>query len=135
MFGFLKRKNYEFEIDSDDKIVFLRYFGELSSSDVVNAHKKIVRSFNTIEGYNWIIDLSRSRQLFSPNQKDLFFTILKNSSDKFNNIKIAFVIGSNKQSLTVDNFLSTLSSNNINVTIKKVINIKQAHDWIIYNKT
>ena len=135
MFGFSSRKNSDFEIDSNNKIVYVRFFGETFSKDIIKMTQKLVDDYSLIEGFNWIFDLSKSKQLFALNQIESMANIFRTNSDLFQNTKMAIIISTPKQSLSVDTLINFFNSNNIKITIKKTIDIKHAFDWILYNKS
>jgi hypothetical protein len=134
MINFSFRKNAKFEIDSLNRIVSIRFIGETYSSDIMKINKQLVNSQNQIKGYNWIFDLSKSKLLFTVEQIGPINTIFKDNSELFQNIKMAIIIRSPKQSLGVDSLVNYFKANHINITIKKVIDIKHAYAWIVEGK-
>jgi hypothetical protein len=134
MFNPFSRKNSEFKIDSDNHIIYVRFFGETFSSDVLRITKNILDNRKSIEDFNWVCDLSKSKQLFGLNQVESMAKIFVTNSDIFHNIKMAFIISSPKQLMSVDSLNNFFNINGINITIKKVIDKKQAYSWILNDK-
>ena len=130
MFSSFFKNKITYEIDVDLKIVFLRFLGEVSTGNVIKIHKKIINDPNYFTGFNWIIDIRKSKQLFTPNHVESFFSFFKDHARLFQNIKMVFIIDSKKQSLIIDALINLFKINDINIEIKKEVNQKTAFDWI-----
>jgi hypothetical protein len=134
MFSLFSRKNSIFEIDSKNKIVYVKFWGETFSKDIFKVTQKLVDNHKSIQGFNWIFDMSKSKQLFGLNQIESNTDLLRVNSALFQNIKMAIIISNPKQSLSVDTLINFFTANNVNIVIKKVIDKRQALEWFIYNR-
>jgi hypothetical protein len=117
-----------YEIDLESKIVFQEFRGEIASSNIIKTGNLTIGDPKFVEGLNWIIDISKSKQLFSKSSG--FMDFFKENSGYFQNVKFAFIIGSQKQSQVVNELVAQFESNNINITTKKVSNKSAAYEWI-----
>jgi hypothetical protein len=131
MSNLFSRKNSEYKIDSDSHIIYVRFFGETFSSDIVDVTKKVLDNRKSIEGYNWICDFSRSRELFEFNRIESMANIFVTYTDLFYNIKMAFIISNPKQAFGVESLIHFFNTKGIKITIKKVIDKKHAYDWVL----
>jgi hypothetical protein len=130
MFSSLFKSNLSYEIDEDLKIVTLLFLGEISSSSITKIKKKVIHDPKFKKGFNWIIDLRKSKSMFAPNRVDPLFVFYKANAELFHNVKIAYIIENPAQSTIVESVINLFKANNIQVEIKKEVNLKLAYDWI-----
>jgi hypothetical protein len=134
MKNLFSRKNSEYYLDSDNHIIYIRFFGETFSSDIVDIAKKVLDNSKSIESYNWICDFSKSKELFEFKKIESMANIFVTYSDLFHNNKMAFIIRNPKQAHGVEGLINFFNTKGINITIKKVIDKKLAYDWILEKK-
>lgn len=133
MFGSFFKNKVKYEIDESSRAVYLRLLGEVSSISIIKANRQILNDPKFKKGFNWIVDCRKGRQMFSPNQVDVFSSLFIQNSEIFQNTKMAFVIDSPIQSLTVDALTELYRNNGIRIEIKKEANPKTAFDWVRLN--
>jgi hypothetical protein len=134
MSGIFSRKNWDFKLDSNNRIVYVRFWGETFSKEIIKINKKLIDEHEIIGGFNWIFDMSKSKVLFSVNQIEKIANIFKTNSDLFHDIKMAIIIGNPKHSLSVDALIRFFNTHHIDIKVRKVIDNKQAFDWIKYDR-
>jgi hypothetical protein len=133
MFDILFKNKIKYIIEENSCTVYLRLLGEVSSGNIIKANKQIFDDKKFKKGFNWIVDCRKGRQMFSPNQMDVFLNFIVQNSELFQNTKMAFVLDSPIQSLSVDALVNLYRNNNIRVDIKKIANTKAAFDWVCSN--
>jgi hypothetical protein len=131
MFSSLFKSNLSYEIDADLKIVSLLFLGEISSSSITKIKKKVIRDPKFKKGFNWLIDMRKSKSMFAPNRVDPLFEFYKENSELFQHVKIAYIIENPAQSTIVESVINHFKASDIQVEIKKEVNPKLAYDWII----
>lgn len=133
MFGSLFKNKLRYEIAEDSCTVYLRLLGEVSSGNIIKINKKILDDPKFKKGFNWIVDCRKSRQMFSPNQVGVFQSFFVQYAEIFQDTKMAFVLDSPIQSLSVDALKELYRENGIRVEIIKSANTKAAYDWASLN--
>lgn len=130
MLSFLfKGKNY-YEIDAESKVIYLKYIGEVSSDSFISLNKKILNDPQFDKSYACLVDVRKTKQLFEPHELSPFLNFFKSNQEVFQGMKIAFLISSPKQSLTIDHLDQLFKANQMNVHFKKAINAETALKWI-----
>jgi|WetSurMetagenome_2_1015567.scaffolds.fasta_scaffold412606_2 hypothetical protein len=131
MFSSFFKSNLSYEIDVDLEIVTLRFLGEISTSSITKIKKKVIHDPIFKKGFNWIIDLRKSKSMFAPNRVDPLFEFYKENAELFQHVKIAYIIENPAHSVSVESVIHLFKINNIQVEIRKEVNPKLAYDWII----
>jgi hypothetical protein len=130
MLGSFFKNKLSYEIDTQSKIVLQEFSGEITTGDLIKSYKQVMDDSKFDKGYNWVVDLRRSRHLFKANQLSVVVDFIKSHTDYFHNSKMAFIIASPKHVMGIDVFMNMLSEKNINILGKKVINKETAYSWL-----
>jgi hypothetical protein len=118
-----------YEIIDSMQLIYQRYVGEITLSNIVNIHRKIIRDTNFKTGYDWVIEMSGSKQLFAPKEMEYFMIFILENPAIFQNIKLAIIIRSPKQSLSVDILDNLIHEYEVKFTVKKFLHRESAFKW------
>ncbi len=131
MLNFLFKNNLSYDIAEQTKIVYLKFIGEVPLGCIVKVINKVIEDDRFNWSYNWVVDIRRSKQLFAHNKLDLLVKLFIKNSDLIHNVKMAIIVHSPKQYMTVDSFISILEINNVKIMIKRVLDMKIASSWVL----
>jgi hypothetical protein len=130
MLNSLFKNKMNYDIDVESKIIFQKYLGEVAAGNIVQMNNKIVNDPKFDWSYNWIVDVSKGKQLFSNNKLDLFFDFFLKNVHSIKNIKMVIILGSPNQSSSADAWIRLFEKSKINISVRREYDKDVAIQWI-----
>jgi hypothetical protein len=131
MFSSFFKNDLSYDIDVNSKIIYLKFVGEVTSDSILKINKQVINDERFDWACNWIIDIRGSKQLFNNSKMDSVADLFKTNAKMFQNTKMAIIVRSPKQHMSADALLNLFETNNIKISVKKVLDKDLAYTWIL----